>query len=336
MECTIENLTMSSVRMRISVPYSEFEVHIKKAYTKTSFSLDVAGFRKGKIPPKIIDQRVGRNQILHNAITMAVPAFFDQALLQNALFVIGSPNFRVNEYRDGEKLEFETEVNVRPAIALPDFANIELRVPSIQIQEIDIETRLQLFLAELSSKNISESDSANPQQINDEFVQKFSNFESLDELKKEIALLLKKEGLIHQGVIARDLLITKLLNDLEIPLPEDLIEKEVMEHLAREPEHDVEAHKIEVENEIRRSLKTDYLLDVICRTNRIEINDSEINDYLVKAAQRFSISPQDLANQLEKAGQIQSLMAEVARSKALALALSQISIVDSDGHSVQL
>ena len=327
---------MSSVRMRISVPYSEFEVHIKKAYTKTSLSLDVAGFRKGKIPPKIIDQRVGRNQILHNAITMAVPAFFDQALLQNALFVIGSPNFRVNEYRDGEKLEFETEVNVRPAIALPDFANIELRVPSIQIQEIDIETRLQLFLAELSSKNISESDSANPQQINDEFVQKFSNFESLDELKKEIALLLKKEGLIHQGVIARDLLITKLLNDLEIPLPEDLIEKEVMEHLAREPEHDVEAHKIEVENEIRRSLKTDYLLDVISRTNRIEITDSEINDYLVKAAQRFSLSPQDLANQLEKAGQIQSLMAEVARSKALALALSQISIVDSDGHSVQL
>jgi FKBP-type peptidyl-prolyl cis-trans isomerase (trigger factor) len=328
---------MSSIRMRVSVPYSEFETHIKKAYAKTSLNLNVAGFRKGKIPTKIIDQRVGRNQILHNAITSAIPAFFEKALVEKALFVIGNPNFQVNKYKDGEKLEFEAEVNVRPAIALPNFSKIELRVPSIQIQEIDIETRLQLFLAELASKNISESDLANPQdQVSHEFVKKFSNSESLDELKREIALLLKKEGTIQQGVIARDLLITKLLNDLEIPLPEDLIEKEVMEHLAREPEHDVEAHKIEVENEIRRSLKTDYLLDVISRTNRIEITDSEINDYLVKAAQRFSISPQDLAKQLEKAGQIQSLMAEVARSKALALALSQISIVDSDGHSVQL
>lgn len=323
--------------MRVSVPYSEFEFHIKKAYAKASLNLNVAGFRKGKIPTKIIDQRVGRNQILHNAISSAIPAFFEKALVEKTLFAIGNPNFQVNEYRDGERLEFETEVNVRPAIALPEFSKIELRVPSIQIQEIDIETRLQLFLAQLASKNISESDLANTQeQMSNEFVKKFSNFESLDELKGEIALLLKKEGIIQQGIIARDLLITKLLNDLEIPLPEDLIEKEVVEHLAREPEHDVEAHKIEVENEIRRSLKTDYLLDVISRANRIEITDSEINDYLVKAAQRFSISPQDLASQLEKAGQIESLMAEVARSKALALALSQISIVDSDGHSVQL
>ena len=75
---------------------------------------------------------------------------------------------------------------------------------------------------------------------------------------------------------------------------------------------------------------------MIARTNRIEINDSEINDYLVKAAQRFSLSPQDLAAQLEKAGQIQSLMAEVARSKALALALSLVSIVDADGHVISL
>jgi FKBP-type peptidyl-prolyl cis-trans isomerase (trigger factor) len=328
---------MSSIRLQISVPYNEFELHIKKAYAKASLNLNVAGFRKGKLPARMIDQRIGRNQILHNAITSAIPAFFEKALVEKALFAIGNPNFQVNEYKDGENLEFQTEVNVRPAIVLPEFSEIALRVPSIKIQEIDIETRVQLFLAELASNNASESDSDDSEKhMSDEFVKKFSNFETLAELKLEIASYLEKEGVIQQGIIARDMLITKLLNDLEIPLPEDLIEKEVVEHLAREPEHDVEAHKIEVENEIRRSLKTDYLLDVISRTNRIEINDSEINDYLVKAAQRFSISPQDLANQLEKAGQIQSLMAEVARSKALALALSQISIIDSDGHSVHL
>jgi trigger factor len=167
-------------------------------------------------------------------------------------------------------------------------------------------------------------------------VKAFTGFATLEALREKLQESLHVEKKIQQGSLARDLLITKLLNDLEIPLPEDLIEKEVADHLSRDPEHDTEAHKIEVENEIRLSLKTDYLLDVISRANRIEINDAEINEYLVIAAQRFSLSPQDLFTQLEKAGQIKSLMAEVARSKALAFALSQVSIVDSDGHIIHL
>jgi len=315
-EFTVENTTMSSVHLRICVPYNEFESHIKKAYAKASMQLNVAGFRKGKVPQKMIDLRIGRNRILNNAISSAVPDFFEKALVEKALFVIGNPTFQVNEYKDGQNLEFETEINVRPAIKLPEFSEIRLQVPSIQIQDNELQERLEAVLKELESKQTTGIDS--------------------NSLKDSVYDILKEEKTLQQGVIARDLLMSKLLNELDIPLPEDLIEKEVTEHLSREPGHDVETHRKEVENEIRQSLKTDYLLDVIARTNRIEINDSEINDYLVKAAQRFSLSPHDLATQLEKAGQIQSLMAEVARSKALALALSLVSIVDVDGHVISL
>lgn len=307
---------MSSIRLRVSVSYNEFETHIKRAYTKSSLRVNIAGFRKGKVPEKMIDLRIGRPRILNDAITTAIPDFFEKALVEKALFAIGNPTFRVDEYKDGENLTFETEINVRPAIKLPEFSEIEIQVPSIQIQDNELQARLEAVLIELETKNTTGIDS--------------------NSLKDDVYNILKEEKTLQQGVIARDLLMSKLLNDLDIPLPEDLIEKEVTEHLSREPGHDVEAHRKEVENEIRQSLKTDYLLDVIARTNRIEINDSEINDYLVKAAQRFSLSPQDLAAQLEKAGQIQSLMAEVARSKALALALSLVSIVDADGHVISL
>ena len=316
MDCTVENITMSSIRLRVSVSYNEFETHIKRAYIKSSLRVNIAGFRKGKVPEKMIDLRIGRPRILNDAITTAIPDFFEKALVEKALFAIGNPTFRVDEYKDGENLTFETEINVRPAIKLPEFSEIRLQVPSIQIQDNELQERLEVVLRELESKETTGVDS--------------------NSLKDNVYDILKEEKILQQGVIARDLLISKLLNDLDIPLPEDLIEKEVTEHLSREPGHDVETHRKEVESEIRQSLKTDYLLDVIARTNRIEINDSEINDYLVKAAQRFSLSPHDLATQLEKAGQIQSLMAEVARSKALALALSLVSIVDADGHVISL
>ena len=307
---------MSSIRLRVSVSYNEFETHIKRAYIKSSLRVNIAGFRKGKVPEKMIDLRIGRPRILNDAITTAIPDFFEKALVEKALFAIGNPTFRVDEYKDGENLTFETEINVRPAIKLPEFSEIRLQVPSIQIQDNELQERLEAVLIELETKNTTGIDS--------------------NSLKDNVYNNLYAEKTLQQGVIARDLLISKLLNDLDIPLPEDLIEKEVTEHLSREPGHDVETHRKEVESEIRQSLKTDYLLDVIARTNRIEINDSEINDYLVKAAQRFSLSPHDLATQLEKAGQIQSLMAEVARSKALALTLSLVSIVDADGHVISL
>ena len=337
MECTVENITMSSIRLRVSVSYSEFETHIKRAYAKSSLRVNIAGFRKGKVPEKMIDLRIGRPRILNDAITTAIPDFFEKALVEKALFAIGNPTFRVEEYKDGENLTFETEINVRPAIKLPEFSEIEIQVPSIQIQESEIQDRLKKVLSELEAKKNLESESNNSLELmSDEFVRQMTSFATVSELKDVLYRNLYAEKTMHQGVIARDLLMGTLLTNLDIPLPEDLIEKEVAEHLSREPGHDVEAHRIEVDNEIRLSLKTDYLLDVISRVHRIEINDAEINDYLVKAAQRFSLSAQDLANQLEKAGQIQSLMAEVARSKALALALSQVSIVDSDGHPIHL
>jgi FKBP-type peptidyl-prolyl cis-trans isomerase (trigger factor) len=328
---------MSSINLRISVPFSELDSHIKKAYAKASSRLNVAGFRKGKIPERMIDLRIGRNQILHDAIAMAIPDFFEKALIEKSLFVIGNPSFRVNEFKDGENLEFETQISVRPAITLPEFSKIELQVPNIQISEADLDSRLEAVLSSLDEKNTLGIDPGNIQErMSDDFVKTFTSFETVEALRDKLYEGLQAEKKIQQGSLARDLLITKLINELEIPLPEDLIEKEVADHLSREPEHDTETHRIEVENEIRLSLKTDYLLDVVSRANRIEITDSEINDYLVKAAQRFSLSPQDLFTQLEKAGQVQPLMAEVARSKALALVLSQVSIVDSEGQVIHL
>ena len=125
---------MSSIHLRIFISHTEFVEYIKRAYTKTSATMNIAGFRKGKVPAKMIDAKIGRDRIFGDAIRSAVPHFFEKVLIERALFAIGNPSFQVNIYKDGEVLKFETEVNVRPAIKLPDFAKITLRVQVFRFQ----------------------------------------------------------------------------------------------------------------------------------------------------------------------------------------------------------
>jgi trigger factor len=158
----------------------------------------------------------------------------------------------------------------------------------------------------------------------------------LAELREDFRERLSRVKKMEQGTQARDRLVEKLLADLDIPVPDTLVELEVNDHLEGEGRLEDAAHRAEVDGEVRASLKSDFLLDAIVQSEDVQVTEIELTEYLVRTSQRYGMAPQQFAEELQKAGQISQLVAEVTRAKALASVLGRITVKDASGALIDL
>ena len=172
--------------------------------------------------------------------------------------------------------------------------------------------------------------------LDDAFAKLGSEFDTLAELRADISERLTRVKQMEQGAQARDLLVEKLLADIEIPVPEEFVTAEVDDHLQGENRMEDSEHRAEVEGQVRSSLKSDFLLDAVVKAEAVEVTEIELTEYLIRTSSRYGMGPEQFAQELSKAGQISQLVAEVARAKALASVLSRVSVVDASGKSVDL
>ena len=133
MKSDVEKLSPTRVKLSIEVPFVDLKPHIDGAYKSLSEKITIPGFRKGKVPSAMIDQRVGRGAVLDEAINAAIPTFYSQAAKDNDVLVIGRPTVEVTELKDNEKFSFTIEVDIRPDIALPNFSEIKLEVDDVKV-----------------------------------------------------------------------------------------------------------------------------------------------------------------------------------------------------------
>jgi trigger factor len=172
--------------------------------------------------------------------------------------------------------------------------------------------------------------------VDDAFAKLASEFDTLAELKADFVVRLERVKKMEQGAQARDRLVEKLLADNEIPVPDNLVELEVNDHLEGEGRMEDAEHRAEVDGQVRASLKSDFLLDAIVQAEDVQITEIELTEYLVRTSQRYGMAPQQFAEELQKAGQIQQLVAEVTRAKALASVLGRITVKDASGKVIDL
>jgi trigger factor len=172
--------------------------------------------------------------------------------------------------------------------------------------------------------------------IDDAFAKLASEFDTLAELKADFVVRLERVKKMEQGAQARDRLVEKLLADNEIPVPDNLVELEVNDHLEGEGRLEDAEHRAEVDGQVRSSLKSDFLLDAIVASEEVQVTEIELTEYLVRTSQRYGMAPQQFAEELQKAGQIQQLVAEVTRAKALASVLGRITVKDVSGNVIDL
>ena len=415
MKSTVEKLSPTRVKLSIDVEFSELKPHIEGAYKTLSEKINIPGFRKGKVPAAMIDQRVGRGAVLDEAINAALPTFYSQAAKENDVLVIGRPNVDITELKDNEKLSFTVEVDIRPEIALPDFAQIKIEVDDVLVTDSDLEKQIESLqirfgtlttvektvesgdfvsidlLATDGGKEIDggsaneisyevgsasmiegldealiglkvgesksfetalvgmpESQKASVQvtlkavkkrelpPLDDAFAKLASEFETLAELKADLSNRLKRVKELEQGAQARDLLVEKLTSTVEIPLPTEIIEAEVNDHLEKEGRLADDKHRAEVNEEVKATITREFLLDSIVKAEAVSVNESELTEYLVRASSRYGMSPDQFIKEVSQAGQITTMVAEVARAKALAQVLGKVKIVDKSGKQVDI
>jgi trigger factor len=139
---TVETLTPTRVRLDIEVPFAELEPSVKKAYRDIGAQVTIPGFRRGKVPAAVIDQRVGREAILSEAVQSVIPEQLIAALTQHEVRSLGRPEVQITELADGQPLKFTAEVDVRPELTVPDLAAIEVTVDPVQVTDEDVDTQV--------------------------------------------------------------------------------------------------------------------------------------------------------------------------------------------------
>jgi trigger factor len=139
---TVETLSPTRVRLAIEVPFVELEPSLRKAYREIAQQVNVPGFRRGKVPAVVIDQRIGRGAVLNEAVQEAIPQNFLAAVREHDVKTIGRPEVEITEISDGDKLAFTAEVDVRPPINLPDLSTVEVVVDEARIDESEVDEQV--------------------------------------------------------------------------------------------------------------------------------------------------------------------------------------------------
>ena len=142
MKSTVETLSPTRVRIAIEVPFVELQPSLQKAYREIASQVQVPGFRKGKVPSAVIDQRVGRGAVLNEAVQEAIPQQILAAVREHEVKTLGRPEVEITEFTDGEPLKFTAEVDVRPEITIPDLAGIQVTVDAVQLDESAIDEQV--------------------------------------------------------------------------------------------------------------------------------------------------------------------------------------------------
>ncbi|GAB2576879.1 trigger factor [Kribbella endophytica] len=153
MKSTVESLSPTKVKLIVEVPFEELKPSLDAAYRSIGSQIVVPGFRKGKIPPQVIDQRVGRGPVLEEAINDALPKLYSQAVQDNQVKAIGRPEVDVTEFNDKESLQFSAEVEVRPEIELPELTGLEASVEDIAISDEEIDEQIESLRQRFGSLN---------------------------------------------------------------------------------------------------------------------------------------------------------------------------------------
>ena len=142
MKTDVEELSPTRVKLTIEVPFEELKPSLDKAYRDVGRQVRIPGFRPGHVPPRIIDQRLGRGVVLEQAVNDAVPQLYGKALEESEVAALGQPDLEITRLDDGEQLAFTAEVDVRPKFELPDLSTLAVTVENAEVGPDEVEEYL--------------------------------------------------------------------------------------------------------------------------------------------------------------------------------------------------
>jgi trigger factor len=141
-KATKEALSPTRVKLTVEVPFEELKPNLDAAYKSLAQQVRVPGFRPGRAPARVLDQRFGRGYILDQALQEALPRLYSEAVETESIDVISQPEVDISSFNDGEPLVFTAEVDIRPEIELPAYEGLEVSVDDVEVPDEDVTAQL--------------------------------------------------------------------------------------------------------------------------------------------------------------------------------------------------
>ncbi|MFD0856162.1 trigger factor, partial [Actinomadura adrarensis] len=190
-------------------------------------------------------------------------------------------------------------------------------------------------------------------ELDDEFAQMASEFDTIDELREDVRTRLGRQVKLQQISEARDKALEALLEKVDIPLPEKVVEEEVSrreqqleqqlqmagmtkaDYLAEE-EKSEEDFDTEVADAARQAVKGGFVLDQLAVQEELGVENEELSEYVVTQAMQMGVAPQQLAEYLTENNQLPAIVSEVLRNKALNLLVEHVTVKDESGNEIDV
>jgi trigger factor len=154
MQTTVESTAKHTVKLTIEVPVEEFTKDLDRAYRSIADQVKIPGFRKGKVPKRIIDTQIGHDVVMEEFLSSAVPTYFRDAVREEDLAPIADPDIALEQAEDDKPLIFTAVVEVRPRLELTevDYRGVKVERPAVTVGDDEVDEwveRLRERFAEL-------------------------------------------------------------------------------------------------------------------------------------------------------------------------------------------
>jgi trigger factor len=429
----VEELSPTRVRLTIEVPFEELKPNLDQAYREVARQVRIPGFRPGRVPPRVIDSRIGRGVVLEQAVNDAVPELYSKAVAEKDVVPLGQPEVEITKLEDGQELAFTAEVDVRPSFELPNLEELSVTVENAEVSPDQVEEYLGSLRERFASlKNVDRAvengdyvaidlsatvdgkpvedaqgtglsyevgsqsmldgldealagmsagesktfpaELAGGSQagetadvlvtvnnvkvkelpgLDDDFAQSASEFDTVGELRASTRKQLEVMRKSGQAGQARERLLNELIDRVDIPLPERLVDAEIeqrrtslQDQLDRagmsladylSGSNTTEARMTaDFDADARRSVKAGFILDKIASQEDVKVSAEQLSAYVTEQAYRMGVAPDRLAKQLSDNGQLPVVAADVLRGNALTLLAERARVVDEAGRPVYL
>ncbi|GAT07206.1 trigger factor [Mycolicibacterium novocastrense] len=431
MKSTVEKLSPTRVRINVEVPFTELEPDFDRAFAQLAKQVRLPGFRPGKAPRKLLEARVGREAMLDQVVSEALPNRYSEAVTTSEVQPLGQPEIEITNKEYGQDLTFTAEVDIRPEIELPELSELTLTVDAIEVTDEEVDAELQSLRARFGTltgveraaengdfvsidlsatvdgqelpeaateglshevgsgqlidgldeaivglkegetrvftttlaagehagkeaqvtvtvKSVKERELPEP---DDEFAQLASEFDTIDELKESLVEQVRRVKRVQQAEKIRDKVLETLLEQVEVPLPEKVVQAQVddaLHNAIHGLDHDEArlAEALEAQGSSReqfdadnrtnaeKAVKTQLLVDAIADKLDVQVGQNDISERLMLMSQQYGLQPQQLIQSLQQNNQLPALFADVRRGLALAAVVEAATVTDSDGNVI--
>ena len=428
MDSTLERLDGDRVKLTVAIDETEFEVAVEAAFRRIAQEVRLPGFRPGKAPRKLLEARIGLAAGRQEAIQQSLPDYYGQALVDNDVDAIDSPEIEITGGREEGDLTFDAVVPVRPRATIAGHSSLRVEIPSPAAADEDVEAQLEAlrgqhstleavdrpagdgdqvtididgtfegepvdgltttdYLYEVgvgavvpeidenlrgaSAGDVLEFDADHPEEdgslsfritvsevqarvlpeLDDEFAEASSEFDTLDELSADIR---ERISVMRRGqtpMLARDRVAQAIADLVDMEIPPMLVEAEVdsrindmamrmrsqgidfsvyMEAMGR----DVESLREELREGAELSARVDLGLRAVADAEGLGDIDEQLEEYLGTLATQTGGDVDGIRETLSRSGRMLEVRADLRKQAALEWVFERAEVVDEAGEPV--